>query len=93
MKQFFFNSIIFIICFSSLVSCGDTKENVNLRLTHAENKEIEAIYTGRLDSLRPLWDSLCKTNHDGMVAHALDSIIKERLAEEAILRNRLSKGK
>ena len=74
----------------SLLSCGGKNTDVNLRLTHAENKKIEALYTSQLDSLRPLWDSLCVLNHDKMVRHALDSIIKERLEEEALLRNRIT---
>ncbi len=69
-------------------SCGNKKQDVQLRLTHTENKLIEKIYKNRLDSLRPLWDSLCEMNHDRMVSEALDSIIKQRLAEEQLLRNR-----
>ncbi len=81
----FSSSILFMIS-----SCGGDNAEVNLRLTHAENKEINTLYTNRLDSLRPLWDSLCVLNHDSMVTYALDSIIKERLEEEALLRNRLT---
>ena len=77
-----------IIVFAVVNSCSNKKQDVQLRLTHAENKLIEKIYKGRLDSLRPLWDSLCVFNHDEMLRHALDSIVKQRLAEETLLRNR-----
>jgi len=84
-------SIILVIsCCYCFFSCGNNKADVNLRVTHAENKKIEAIYTSRLDSLRPLWDSLCVFNHDEMLDKALDSIIKERLEEEELLRSRSS---
>lgn len=88
-KISFSHSLIIVISFL-LFACGGKNNDVNLRMTHAENKKIEALYTSRLDSLRPLWDSLCIMNHDEMVSHALDSIIKERLEEEALLRNRLT---
>ena len=89
LKVLFSYSLIIVISVS-LLACGGKNNDVNLRMTHTENKKIEALYTSRLDSLRPLWDSLCVMNHDKMVSHALDSIIKERLEEEALLRNRIT---
>lgn len=71
-----------------LFYCKPEKEDVKLRLTHAETKLIDSIYTSRIDSLKPIWDSLCITRHDQMLEQALDSIIDQRLAEEAMLRNR-----
>lgn len=87
-KGFFIHLFVLSIIGTLLFSCDNKKTDVHLRLTHTENKLIQKAYQNRLDSLRPLWDSLCELNHDKMLSHALDSIIKQRLAEEEILRNR-----
>lgn len=86
--RFFFGTFMLMAVFVLVNSCSNEKQDVQLRLTHAENKLIEKTYKSRLDSLRPLWDSLCVLNHDEMLTHALDSIVKQRLAEEALLRSR-----
>ncbi len=72
------------------MGCGNNKRTgVDLRLTARERTRIDTVYTERLDSLRPLWDSLCELRHPSIVEAALDSIIEERLEEEARLRARL----
>ncbi|MEL7220176.1 MAG: hypothetical protein AAGJ93_02590 [Bacteroidota bacterium] len=73
-----------------LSACGEQKTDVSLRLTHAEKVRIDSIYTHRLDSLRPVWDSLCEARHDVVLKAAIDSIVEERLEEEARLRARFS---
>ncbi len=70
-------------------ACGK-KDAVNLRLTPMERNRIDTIYTVRLDSLRPIWDSLCDVNHEMMVQAAVDSIVQQRLEEEARLRSRFT---
>ena len=69
-------------------SCGNNKQDYSLRLTARERTRIDTIYSERLDSLRPIWDSLCDERWQGMVDRAVDSIIQERLEEEARLRAR-----
>ncbi|MEZ4987871.1 MAG: hypothetical protein R2795_23055 [Saprospiraceae bacterium] len=71
-----------------LTACGGNQPGVNLRLTPAERAQIDTLYRVQLDSLRPVWDSLCTTGRDGRLQQAVDSIVKERLEEEALLRER-----
>ena len=72
------------------MSCGKKQRTgVDLRLTARERTRIDTIYTQRLDSMRPFWDSLCDLRYQSLVDAALDSIIEERLEEEARLRARL----
>lgn len=70
-------------------SCGSKQQDYSLRLTARERTRIDTIYSERLDSLRPIWDSLCDERWQSMVDRAVDSIIEERLEEEARLRARL----
>lgn len=70
-------------------SCGKNQQDYSLRLTARERTRIDTIYSQRLDSLRPIWDSLCDERWPGIVDRAVDSIIQERLEEETKLRARL----
>ena len=79
---------IILCCF--ITACSNQKTGVSLRLTHAERVLIDSIYTSRLDSLRQAWDSLCEAGYDSALKIALDSIVSERIEEEARLRSRLS---
>lgn len=81
-----FGSGLFILCF--LLSCGGKDPEVNLRMTPAERSRVDTIYKTRIAILRPQWDSLCDARYPAVVAAARDSIVKERLAEEALLRRR-----
>ena len=71
-------------------ACNSKDTEVNLRLTPNERTRIDTIYTVRLDSLRPIWDSLCEMNYPQMVEEAVDSIVQQRLEEETRLRSRLT---
>ena len=73
----------------ALTSCGDNS-NVSLRLTPAERGRIDTLYTAQLDSLRPLWDSMCTQRYDMAVSKAVDSIVQQRMEEEIRLRSRLT---
>jgi len=68
-------------------ACND-QPNIELRLTPAERNRIDTLYNARLDSLRPIWDSLCDANYQTLVRNAVDSIVKQRLQEEKRLRAR-----
>lgn len=61
-----------------------------MRLTPTERNRIDTIYTARIDSLRPIWDSLCDVSYQALVDAAVDSIVQQRLEEEARLRSRLT---
>ena len=73
MKRFSFYLIA--IVFFALTACDNQTQNVSLRLTPTERNRIDTLYTSQLDSLRPLWDSLCEQRYPQMVASAVDSIV------------------
>ena len=88
MKNFSFYLIALI--FITFTACDNQTQNVSLRLTPTERNRIDTLYTSQLDSLRPIWDSLCDQRYPEMVASAVDSIVKQRLEEEERLRTRIS---
>lgn len=90
MKLFRLTILALIIISLSLSACGSKETAVNLRLTPTERNRIDTIYTARLDSLRPIWDSLCEINYPVIVEQAVDSIVQQRLEEEARLRARIT---
>jgi hypothetical protein len=87
MKRFFFPLLCLGLMFSGL-SCSGKKQNMSLRLTPTERNRIDTLYTSRLDSLRPIWDSLCEDRYAEVVRLAVDSIVDQRLEEEQRLRAR-----
>ena len=86
MKRFSFYLIAVI--FFALTACDNQTQNVSLRLTPTERNRIDTLYTSQLDSLRPIWDSLCELHYSRMVELAVDSIVEQRLEEEERLRAR-----
>lgn len=87
MKKYILSLVISFLLFS-IIACDNQKQNVSLRLTPTERNRIDTLYTSKLDSLRPIWDSLCEQRYEAMVEVALDSIVKQRLEEEERLRAR-----
>lgn len=90
MKHLSTSLALLTVLIGLMSACGEQKTDVSLRLTHAEKVRIDSIYTHRLDSLRPVWDSLCEARHNLVLKTAIDSIVAERLEEEARLRARFS---
>lgn len=89
--QLFLRTISALLLVSLFLSaCGSKDTAVNLRLTPTERNRIDTLYTARLDSLRPIWDSLCELNYPAIVELAVDSIVEQRLEEEARLRARIT---
>ena len=86
MKRFSFFLIVIILF--ALTTCDNQTQNVSLRLTPTERNRIDTLYTSQLDSLRPIWDSLCELRYSRMVELAVDSIVEQRLEEEERLRAR-----
>lgn len=84
-------STVMALLLMALIACDNQKQNVSLRLTPTERSRIDTLYTAKLDSLRPIWDSLCEQRYDSMVKLALDSIVEQRLEEEERLRARTQK--
>lgn len=83
-------TIVVLLTLLGFSACGGGETEVNLRLTPTERSRIDTLYTARLDSLRPLWDSLCEVNHPKIVEAAVDSIVQQRLEEEVRLRSRFT---
>ncbi len=75
------------ICF--LASCGGNSEEYTLRLTANERTRIDTLYAAQVGRIRAEVDSICDLQRDSLIERALDSIIKERLEEEVLLRSRL----
>ncbi|PSR14290.1 MAG: hypothetical protein DA408_15235 [Bacteroidetes bacterium] len=74
-----------------MTACGGKPVEVSLRLTPKERGQIDTLYTAQLDSLRPLWDSLCEARYETDLRRAIDSIVTQRTEEEIRLRSRLHK--
>jgi len=79
-------SIIPILIIFALTSSCTERE---VRLSANDRQIVDTIYLRRLDSLRPLWDTLCVTNRPMMLKAAVDSLVRTRLEEEARLRARI----
>ncbi len=77
-----------LLLLAGLFGChGD--ESVRIQLTPDQRDAYREIASARIDSLRPLLDSLCQLNFEDRVAVATDSIVQRRLEEETRLRTRL----
>lgn len=76
-------SILVII--ASMSSCTERE----VRLSVNDRQIVDTIYLSRLDSLRPLWDTLCATNRVSMLQHTVDSLVRTRREEEARIRERI----
>lgn len=60
-----------------------------MQLTPQQRDAFQAIAAARIDSLRPLLDSMCQASFADRVAIATDSIVQRRLEEETRLRSRV----
>lgn len=68
---------------------NEQKDDVNLRLTSKEKREIDTLVSNEVKILRPYYDSLCQTTFEKNVAAATDSIVQRRLEDELRLRARI----
>lgn len=71
-----------------LLAC-ESDDPVRLQLTPDQREAYQKLATSRIDSMRPVLDSLCALSFEDRVAIATDSIIQRRLEEEARLRARI----
>lgn len=77
-----------VLLFTS--SCStDFEEDISLRLTQRERREIDTLVSKEVKILRPYYDSLCRVNFEKEVAIATDSIVQRRLEDELRLRARI----
>lgn len=84
------HTTLLIILLLSLASCSsDIEEEINVRLTMDERERIDKLVGEEMDSIRPLYDSICKADFADRVAVVTDSIVQRRLEEEARLRARI----
>ena len=79
-----------MLCFVALCqfSCGE-EDGVRIQLTEEQREAYQNLALERIDSLRPLLDSICDATFEDRVAIATDSIVQLRLEEEARLRTRI----
>lgn len=50
-------------------------------LTYQDREVVDSLFRSRVDTLRPLFDSLCTASMDSMVQRRVDSIFNERTSE------------
>ena len=79
---------LLVLALALVWSCGP-EEAVRVQLTPDQTDAYRAIASRRIDSLRPILDSVCTTTFEERVRLATDSIVQRRLEEEARLRSRL----
>jgi len=77
------------VLFLATLAFGTSCTEREIRLSANDRQIVDTIYLRRLDSLRPLWDTLCATNRPVMLKAAVDSLVRTRLEEEARLRERI----
>ncbi|MFM9950866.1 MAG: hypothetical protein ACKV1O_23215 [Saprospiraceae bacterium] len=82
-------SLIVVLFFLAALAFGTSCTEREVRLSANDRQIVDTIYLRRLDSLRPLWDTLCVTNRPMMLKTAVDSLVRIRLEEEARLRARI----
>lgn len=81
--------VLFIAVCSICLSCSaDTEGGVDVRITGKESKFIDSIMQLESPLLRERLDSLCEADQEAAVLAATDSIVQERLEEEARLKAR-----
>jgi len=83
--RFIFYQIIPFFCFAlffNLGACGAPE----IKLDRAARRTVDTLVNHQLDSISPMLDSLCKTNRDDFIHHAVDSIMEERKKKEERLR-------
>ena len=82
---------LIIFCIIGLLLGGCKKQGeIRIKLTSRERALIDTMYLERVQTLRPMWDSMCLTKHDSLLQIALDSIIEVRREEEIRLRSRIA---
>ncbi|MEM6877432.1 MAG: hypothetical protein AAF544_02650 [Bacteroidota bacterium] len=80
--------LILVTCCFCWSCSADTEGGVDLRITGKESKIIDSIMQAESPIMREYLDSLCDAEMEGSIAAATDSIVQERLEEEARLRAR-----
>lgn len=83
-----------LICTISILllfSCGGpgVDDEVQLRLTSEQRREIDTLVANQVQVLRSVFDSACTADFSALVEAATDSIVQRRLEEEARLRSRI----
>ncbi|MEL6355412.1 MAG: hypothetical protein AAFQ37_00620 [Bacteroidota bacterium] len=82
--------VLIVCCLLLFGTCSSPEEeDVRLRLTSSEWRQIDTLVSREVRILRPYYDSLCQVNFEQLVATATDSIVQKRLEEELRLRARI----
>lgn len=80
---------VLLLTFGVVTACEVKEENVNIRLTLAERDELDDRILAHMDTLRPQLEAACAESQAARVAAATDSIVQQRLENEARMRARL----
>lgn len=72
-----------------MASGCSSREQRELRLTIAERERLDELVSAEVDSLRPILRRNCDETFAERVSTAVDSIVQQRLEEEARLRARI----
>ena len=81
--------VLLVLCCAFITWACGPDEAVRVQLTPEQRDTFQAIAGRRIDSMRPILDSICAQTFEERVAIATDSIVQRRLEEELRLRSRL----
>ena len=84
-------SLLSSIFFAALLAGCEPPEEAPIRLTSRERIRIDTLASQQIDGLRPIMDSICDASYQEMIERAVDSLVKERRAEEEKLRARIQR--
>ncbi len=86
--------LLFVVLLLSpfFFACGED-EAIRVQLTPDQRERYQEIARVRIDSLRPVLDSICAVTFEDRVAVATDSIVQRRLEEETRLRLRIQQNR
>lgn len=71
---------LILVFIAGCLSTGCT-EDPPPALSYKDREVIDSLFRARVDTLRPLYDSLCVVRTDSMVKRNVDSIMQVRLGE------------
>ena len=83
-----FRLLILLLVLFCWACSAETEGGVDVRVTSKESKYIDSIMQVEVPLLRNQMDSICAAEMDAAIDRATDSIVQERLEEEARLRAR-----
>ncbi len=81
--------VLGVLVLLMMAACDGQEDKVTIRLTNEQRRRIDTLAAGQIKDLRYRMDSLCVADFEASVTGVTDSIVQERLEEEARLRARI----